>query len=129
MFYLKTKYFSRWARKEGVSDGQLRKAIKEFYHGQFEADLGDHLFKKRIPLHGKGKRGGARTVLFYQKAQKLIFCFGFAKNVKDNLDSSDLKILNKLSDAFQCLSEHEIVKNIKHKEFIEITKMEVSDEK
>jgi len=28
MFYLKTKYFSRWARKEGVSDDKLRKAIK-----------------------------------------------------------------------------------------------------
>jgi len=80
VFYLKTRYFSRWARKEGIADSSLREAIGEFENGLCEANLGNHLFKKRLTLPGRGKSSGARTILFYQKGEKLIFCFGFSKN-------------------------------------------------
>ena len=100
MRYLKTKFFARWARKAGVSDGLLREAIREFEQGLYDADLGHYLFKKRIPLRGRGKRGGARTILFYQEGEKLVFCFGFAKNAKDDLDDADKRFLRKLSDIF-----------------------------
>ncbi|HLD69342.1 MAG TPA: type II toxin-antitoxin system RelE/ParE family toxin, partial [Candidatus Omnitrophota bacterium] len=78
--YLKTKYFSRWAKNEGIPDSSLGEAIREFESGLCGANLGNHLFKKRIALAGKGKSGGARTILFYEKDKKLIFCFGFKKN-------------------------------------------------
>lgn len=80
MFYLKTKYFAKWAARQGITDQTLRLAEQNL----FEADLGHHLFKKRIALQGRGKSGGARTILFYQHDQKLIFCFGFNKNQQDN---------------------------------------------
>ena len=120
MRYLKTKVFARWARKADVSDGLLKEAIREFERGLYDADLGHYLFKKRIPLHGRGKRGGARTILFYQEGEKLVFCFGFAKNVQDELDDDDKRVLRKLSDTILLFSKDDINKNIKVGELIEI---------
>ncbi len=74
MYYLKNKYFYRWAKKQGITDKTLFDAIEEFEKGLFEVNLGNHLYKKRIALAGKGKSGGARTILFYQQGRKLIFC-------------------------------------------------------
>lgn len=125
MFYLKTKYFTRWARKEGIADRSLCGAIREFESGLCEANLGNHLFKKRIALQGKGKSGGARTILFYQKGKELIFCFGFSKNQQENLSDVQLKVLNKLSNFFQNINDEVVMKNIKHNELIGISGMEV----
>ena len=125
MFYLKSKYFNRWAREEGITDNLLWTTIREFESGLFEANLGNHLYKKRIALAGRGKSGGTRTILFYQLGKKLVFCYGFKKNQQPNLSSSEFKALNKLADLFQNITTEEaIIKNIKCKEFIEILKME-----
>ncbi|OGX26520.1 MAG: hypothetical protein A2787_01850 [Omnitrophica WOR_2 bacterium RIFCSPHIGHO2_01_FULL_48_9] len=129
MFYLKTKYFARWASKEGVADSLLCEAIREFESGLCEASLGDYLFKKRIALPGRGKSGGVRTILFYQKGKKLIFCFGFSKNQQENLSGSELKLLNKFSDIFQNITDEAVIKDIKHNEFIEISGREEGNEK
>lgn len=99
----------------------LCETVQEFKSGLFEANLGNHLFKKRIALPGKGKSGGTRTILFYQKGKKLIFCFGFSKNERDNLGSAQAAVLHKLSNVFQKMPEEDIIKNIKEKEFIEIS--------
>jgi len=120
--YLKTKYFRRWAKKEGISDVILSNCIQEFEQGLFEADLGHHLFKKRVPLSGRGKRSGARTIFFYQENKKLIFCFGFAKNVKDNLANDDKVVLHKLSENFLKLSSKDIDHLIKAGKMFEIKK-------
>ena len=122
MKYLKTKYFVRWAKREGISDKTLATCITEFEQGLFEASLGHYLFKKRVPLLGRGKRGGARTVFFYQKNEKMIFCFGFAKNVKDNLGNEDKTVLHKLSESFLKLSLKEVNKLIKNRKFFEVEK-------
>ena len=124
MHYLKNKFFTRWARKNAISDKALIDAITEFESGLFEASLGNHLFKKRIALAGKGKSGGTRTILFYQEGRKLIFCFGFEKNQQENLSHAEVKFLNRMSDSFQNLPEEEIVKNIKTKDFFVISNME-----
>lgn len=124
MFYLKTRYFTRWARREGITDGSLCGAIREFESGLCEANLGNHLFKKRLALPGKGKSGGARTILFCQKGKKLIFCFGFHKDQQDNLSGVQIKLLNKLSDSFQDITEEGVIKNIKHNEFVRIAGIE-----
>ena len=124
MYYLKNKYFTRWARKLGITDKILWEAINEFENGLFETDLGNHLFKKRIALAGRGKSSGTRTILFYQKDKKLIFCFGFEKNQQDNLSHLQFNILNELSDNYQNLPEEEVIKMIKNNRFFEISRME-----
>ena len=100
------------------------KIVREFENGLFEASLGNHLFKKRIALAGKGKSGGGRTILFYQEGKKLIFCLGFNKNQQDNLDPLEIKLLNKMSDVYQHLTDDDIIKNIRYQELALIAGME-----
>ena len=57
----KTRFFGRWARKSGLSDRALCRALQEMASGLIDADLGGGLVKKRIQLAGRGKRRGART--------------------------------------------------------------------
>lgn len=61
MRIFKTIAFHRWAKKENLDDQALFKAVCELREGQYEANLGGHLFKKRIAIAGKGKSGGFRT--------------------------------------------------------------------
>ena len=124
MYYLKNKYFYRWAKRQGIADKTLIDAIEEFEKGLFEVNLGNHLYKKRIALAGRGKSGGARTILFYQQGRKLIFCHGFEKNQQSNLSSSELNFLHKLSDGYQALSEELIHEGLQQKKFSRILKPE-----
>jgi hypothetical protein len=48
MRVFKGKQFNRWATGEGISDADLCHAAAEAFAGQFDADLGGYLFKKRI---------------------------------------------------------------------------------
>ena len=121
MKYIKTKYFHKWAKKNEITDEILSRSIKEFHDGLIDASLGHKLYKKRVAHKGKGKSGSTRTILFYEKDQKIIFCFGFAKNVNDNLDNDDKLLLYKLSKDFESLSIKEIERLIKTGSFIEIT--------
>jgi hypothetical protein len=60
--FFKLKTFSRWAKKI-LTDAQLRAAAQEILNGQFEADLGGGVCKKRIAIAGKGKSGSTRTLV------------------------------------------------------------------
>ena len=119
---MKNRYFARWARKNGIPDEVLIEVITEFENGLFEANLGNHLYKKRVALAGKGKSGGARTILFYQQSRKLIFCFGFEKNNQGNLIDSEVKLLKQLSDMYQDTTEEELISDIKYGDLIKILK-------
>ncbi len=48
MIIYKTRWFDRWACKEGLNDLSLCTAVNEMTAGLYEADLGGGLFKKRI---------------------------------------------------------------------------------
>jgi hypothetical protein len=56
------KSFARWARKV-LADGQLCDAARQINRGQYEADLGAGLCKKRISVSGRGKRGATRVLV------------------------------------------------------------------
>ena len=52
--------------------------------------------KKRVALPGRGKRGSTRTLLATNKADRWFFIFGFEKNERENITSSELKALKEL---------------------------------
>lgn len=91
MQIFKAKAFNKWAVKEGLSDEALKLAVYEMERGLVDADLGGHVFKKRVSLAGRGKRGGVRTLLAYQVGAKAFFVYGFVKNAKANIKESELK--------------------------------------
>ncbi len=59
----KTRHFSRWMRKTELIDEALCGAVREMSQGLIDADLGGGVVKKRVGLAGRGKRGGARTLV------------------------------------------------------------------
>ena len=93
----KTRYFSRWLRKTLLSDAALCRAVAEMEQGLIDADLGGGLVKKRVPLPGRGKSGGARTLVATNKAGRWIFVFGFEKNERDNIEDAELAALQNIA--------------------------------
>ena len=91
MRVFKTKWFVRFARKEGLSNKQLAKAIREIESGLHDGDVGGDLIKKRLARAGEGKRGGYRAILVYRKGNRVVFLYGFAKNEKDTLSPLELQ--------------------------------------
>jgi hypothetical protein len=63
MRVFKTKWFARFARREGLTDDKLMAAIHEVQNGLTDGNLGGGLVKKRIGRTGAGKRGGYRTIV------------------------------------------------------------------
>jgi hypothetical protein len=59
------------------------------------------LRKLRIPLQGRGKRGGGRVIYwFYNEGYPAILLWAFAKNEADDLSPSQRKQLVSASEAF-----------------------------
>ena len=108
MRVFKTKWFTRFARKERLSNNTLAEAVREIESGLHNGDLGGYLIKKRIARAGGGKSGGYRAILIYRKGNRAVFLYGFAKNEKDNLSPLELQELQKAAQAFLRLSEADI---------------------
>ncbi|WP_129779985.1 type II toxin-antitoxin system RelE/ParE family toxin [Peristeroidobacter soli] len=97
MSIYKVRWFTRWARKQGLSDAALCEAVKEMGKGSYEADLGGNLLKKRIARPGQGKRGGFRTIVATNCAGRWFFVYGFAKNERSNIDCEEEAALKRLA--------------------------------
>jgi hypothetical protein len=87
-----TRTFARWSRKAGLSDSALRTAVEEMAAGLVDADLGGRVYKKRVPLPGKGKSGGTRTLIGTDLGDRWFFLFGFEKSERDNIDARELAV-------------------------------------
>ena len=82
--------FARFQRKERISDAALRKTIGSVEAGLVDADLGGGLVKQRLARAGQGKSGGYRTVIAFQRGDRAVFLYGFAKNERSNIDAEEL---------------------------------------
>jgi hypothetical protein len=96
--FFKTRYFSRWMRKTELSDAALCAAVVEMAQGLIDADLGGGVVKKRVGLSGRGKRGGARTLVATNKGNRWFFVYGFEKNDRANLSDDELEALKELAE-------------------------------
>jgi hypothetical protein len=89
----KTRWFSRFARREDLSDEALREAIERAERGLIDADLGSGLIKQRVARSGGGRSGGYRTIIAYSSGNRAVFLDGFAKNELDNITREELNEL------------------------------------
>jgi len=87
----KTRHFQRWMRKTELTDAALCNAVEEMAAGLIDADLGGGVVKKRVGLAGRGKRGGARTLVATNKGSRWFFVFGFEKNDRANISDEELE--------------------------------------
>ena len=93
----KTKPFTRFADKAGISDVALCRAVRDAERGLVAADLGGGVIKQRIARSGQGKSGGFRTLIVFRAGTRAIFVHGFAKSEKDNIEKDELVALKKLA--------------------------------
>ena len=98
MRIFRNKWFSRFARQEGIADQELIEAIERADRGLVDADLGGGVIKQRIARPGEGKSGGFRSIVLFRKEELAFFVFGFAKNDQDNIDRKELKAFRALAD-------------------------------
>jgi hypothetical protein len=120
MRVFKTKWFTRFARKEGLSNKQLSEAVHEIESGLHDGNLGGYLIKKRMARAGGGKRGGYRTLIAYQQGQRAVFLYGFAKNEMANIGPVELQEYQKLAQLFVQFREVDIVTALQGGELQEI---------
>lgn len=121
MRVLKNKAFSKWAAKEGISDSALKTAVEDMEKGLVDADLGGHVFKKRVAIGGKGKSGGVRTLLAYKVGDKAFFVYGFAKNARANIKADELDGLKKLAKELLGYTDRQLEKAIGSGALIEVS--------
>ena len=120
MRVFKNKAFSKWASKENLDDESLRLSVNEMDDGLIDADLGGHVFKKRIAIAGRGKSGGIRTLLAYKMGNKAFFVYGFAKNSRTNIKAEELKGLKAYAGILLSYGDKELKQAMKSGALIEV---------
>lgn len=120
MRIFKNKLFDKWADKECITNKMLYAAVAEMENGLIDADLGGNVYKKRVALQGRGKRGGARTLLAYRMGTKAFFMYGFSKNELENIDSKELKALKQLAATQLAWCDKQLALALHHKKLFEV---------
>ncbi len=105
-----TRWFDRWARKQGLVTPSLCAAVRAMAEGLYDADLGGGLLKKRIARSGRGKSSGFRTLVASNKKDRWIFVYGFPKNERSNIDKDEEEALKKLAAHLLSLTTRAIAK-------------------
>ena len=91
MMVLKSKAFTRFAKRCGISDSDLMEAVSRAEAGLIDANLGGNVIKQRIAREGSGKSGGFRTIVLFRSGERAVFVHGFEKSAQANIDAKELK--------------------------------------
>ena len=120
MRVFKTKTFARFARKAGLGNATLCKAIVDAERGLIDADLGGGVIKQRIARPGEGKSGGFRVMVLYKRGKRGFFVYGFAKSERANITPDELAALRELASQMLAYDEAQIAKAIASGPLIEV---------
>jgi hypothetical protein len=116
----KNAWFGRFARREKIKDAVLKDAIARAERGIIDAELGGGVIKQRIARPGQGRSGGYRSIIIFQKGERAIFVYGFAKSDREDIEPDELVGFKKLAKEWFTLSDQKIDAMIKNQELTEI---------
>jgi hypothetical protein len=116
----KTKWFRRFARREGIADETLCEAVARAVHGQIDADLGSGVIKQRIARKGQGRSGGYRSLIVYRAEDRAIFVFGFAKSEREDLEPDELRDLRKTAKLLLAYDAEQLEEAVVNDELWEV---------
>jgi hypothetical protein len=106
----KTRAFISAMKKVGVSDQALVDAVSELAKGLHDGDLGGGVFKKRVAIPGKGKRGSARTIIATKQGRHWFYLYGFKKNERADLSEQERVALKNLAKDLLAMNEDALQK-------------------
>jgi hypothetical protein len=116
----KSRWFQRFARKEGIADAALREAVARAEKGQIDAELGSEVIKQRIARPGQGKSKGYRTIIFFRREIKAFFVYGFAKSQRANIDKVEQDRFKEAAKIVLALTDEQLAASLKRGDFVEV---------
>lgn len=116
----KSKWFTRFARKERISDAKLCELVQSAEIGKTDADYGDGVIKQRIARPNEGKSGGYRAIIIFRRGERSFFVYGFAKSEQDNIDESDERDFKELAKVLLDISNEELESLVSDGKYIEV---------
>lgn len=111
---------ARFVRREKILRKALCETIDRAEIGLIDADLGGGLIKQRVARRGKGRSGGYRTIIAYQRARRAVFLYGFAKSERDNVGDDELGELRKIGSNWLNASRETILEALEHNDLEEV---------
>ncbi|MBK5294605.1 MAG: type II toxin-antitoxin system RelE/ParE family toxin [Acidobacteriia bacterium] len=120
MRIFQSRWFQRFARREGIADAVLREAVKRAEKGQIDADLGGEVIKQRIARPGQGKSKGYRTVILFRRGAKAFFVYGFAKSQRANIDADEEEQFKEAAKHVLTLTEKQLTELLERGDFAEV---------
>ncbi len=120
MRIFRNKSFTRIAKRAGLDDATLRKAVVDAERGLIDAKLGGGVIKQRVARPGKGKSAGFRTIILYKAHALAFFVHGFAKNDRDNIEDNELAALKLLASQMLSYDDRAIAKAVESGTLIEV---------
>jgi len=119
MRIFKNTWFTRFANKEGITDGELRELVNQLEARQ-GADLGGGVYKMRLARPGEGKSGGYRVIVFFKSEEHTFYKYCFAKADRGNINEKELRKLQKDAKEYLSLTDEQIRDRLRKRTFIEI---------
>jgi hypothetical protein len=115
-----SRWFQRFARKEGIADAALREAVFRADKGQIDADLGGGVIKQRIARPGQGRSKGYRTIILFRRGAKAFFVYGFSKSQRVNIDDDEQGQFKEAAKHVLALTEKQLAELLKRGDFEEV---------
>ena len=116
----KSRWFHRFARKEGIADTILLEAVARAEKGQVDADLGGGVIKQRIARPGQGRSKGYRTIILFRRGANAFFVYGFAKSQRANIDDDEKEQFKEAAQVVLALTEAQLAVRLKRGDFVEV---------
>ena len=120
MRIFKNKWFQRFAKKEDITDSELREIARQLENEQFYADLGGSVYKMQLARPNEGKSGGYRVLVFCRIRERTLFHYGFPKSVIGNISQKELQIMKRQAKKFFAQSEEQIERQLADGDLFEI---------
>ena len=120
MRIFKSRWFQRFARKEGIADTILRDAVDRAQKGQIDAELGGEVIKQRIARPGQGRSKGYRTIILFRRGVKAFFVYGFAKSQRANINKDEETRFKEAAKHVLALTEKQLAELLKRSDFVEV---------
>ena len=109
----KSAWFAKAARKTGIADATLCKALDQAMAGQAD-DLGGGVFKKRL------SDGNYRSILLAKGGRYRVYEYLFAKQDRATIDEGELKAFRQLAKAYAALTFEQVDALVAGRDWIEI---------
>ena len=113
------RQFNKWAKGLLIDDSLLA-AVDEIIAGNYDASLGQKIFKQRVAAGNTGKSGSMRTILAFHEGDNVFFMYGFSKGKRANISDKEMRALQKAAKVLFALKGEKLSDEIKAGRLVEI---------